>query len=98
MLSRRLRPPSRTVPQGPDVRYTSRDTIGKNFTRIRCQGPYRVQTQSSSAAANMHVAVAIVGYRNADDVCACVTALARSTHDDFEVVICENGGGDAFEA
>lgn len=46
----------------------------------------------------MHVAVAIVGYRNADDVCACVAALARSTHGDFEVVICENGGGDAFEA
>lgn len=46
----------------------------------------------------MHIAVAIVGYRNVRDVGACVSALARSTHGDFEVVICENGGGDAFDA
>jgi GT2 family glycosyltransferase len=45
-----------------------------------------------------HIAVAIVGYRNIQDVSACVAALARSTHRDFEIVICENGGGDAFEA
>ena len=45
-----------------------------------------------------HIAVAIVGYRNPHDVSACVAALARSTHDDFEIVICENGGGGAFEA
>lgn len=57
-----------------------------------------MQTQSSSAkgAAKMHIAVAIVGYRNAGDVCACVAALAHSTHADFEIVICENGGDDAF--
>lgn len=45
-----------------------------------------------------HIAVAIVGYRNARDISACVAALARSSHDDFEIVICENGGGEAFEA
>jgi len=46
----------------------------------------------------MHVAVAIVGFRNADDIVRCLAALARSTHADFEVVICENGGAAAFEA
>lgn len=45
-----------------------------------------------------HITVAIVGYRNTQDVSACVAALARSTHDDFEIVICENGGSNAFEA
>lgn len=44
----------------------------------------------------MHIAVAIVGYRNTQDICACVAALARSTHGDFEIVICENGGDEAF--
>lgn len=44
----------------------------------------------------MHVAVAIVGYRNADDIQRCLAALALSDHADFEVVICENGGAEAF--
>ena len=43
----------------------------------------------------MHIAVAIVGYRNADDVAACLAALGRGTHAEFEVVVCENGGPDA---
>ena len=54
--------------------------------------------QSQSDMGKTHIAVAIVGYRNARDVCACVAALAKSTHDDFEIVICENGGDDAFAA
>jgi hypothetical protein len=57
-----------------------------------------VQTQSSSTTGMAHIAVAIVGYRNAHDVCACVAALAQSTHDAFEIVICENGGDEAFAA
>ena len=59
-----------------------------------------MQTQSSSVtgAASAHIAVAVVGYRNLHDVSACVAALAKSTHDDFEIVICENGGGEAFAA
>lgn len=57
-----------------------------------------MQTQSSSATAKAHIAVAIVGYRNTQEVAACVAALAGSTYDDFEIVICENGGGDAFQA
>jgi N-acetylglucosaminyl-diphospho-decaprenol L-rhamnosyltransferase len=47
---------------------------------------------------NMHVAVLIVGYRNADDISQCVTSLAKSTYRDFEIVICENGGDAAFAA
>lgn len=46
----------------------------------------------------MHVAIAIVGFRNADDIALCLKALARSEHTDFEVIICENGGPDAFAA
>jgi GT2 family glycosyltransferase len=44
----------------------------------------------------MHVAVAIVGFRNPADIEACIEALSHSTHVDFEVVICENGGPQAF--
>lgn len=46
----------------------------------------------------MHVAIAIVGFRNPDDIVRCLAALERSTHDEFEVVICENGGPEAFAA
>jgi N-acetylglucosaminyl-diphospho-decaprenol L-rhamnosyltransferase len=46
----------------------------------------------------MHVCVAIVGFRNPGDITSCLRALARSTHPDFEVVICENGGKAAYEA
>jgi N-acetylglucosaminyl-diphospho-decaprenol L-rhamnosyltransferase len=46
----------------------------------------------------MHVAVCIVGYRNADDIAACLGALAKSTYRHFEVQICENGGSNAYRA
>lgn len=44
----------------------------------------------------MHVAVSIVGFRNRDDIVRCLAALERSTHTDFEVILCENGGPGAF--
>lgn len=44
----------------------------------------------------MHISVAIVGYRNADDIVRCLAALETSSHSDFGVVICENGGPEAF--
>jgi len=43
----------------------------------------------------MHVAVAIVGFRNEGDIVRCLDALESSRHRDFEVVICENGGPEA---
>ena len=46
----------------------------------------------------MRVAVAIVGFRNAEDIARCLEALAQSTFADFEVVICENGGAESFAA
>ena len=46
----------------------------------------------------MHLAVVIVAYRNPADVLTCLQALAGSTYEQFEVVICENGGPEAFEA
>jgi N-acetylglucosaminyl-diphospho-decaprenol L-rhamnosyltransferase len=44
----------------------------------------------------MHIAVGIVGYRNKADIARCLEALSASTHADFEVIICENGGPDAY--
>lgn len=46
----------------------------------------------------MHVAVAIVGFRNVGDIVGCLAALEKQTYADFEVTICENGGAAAFEA
>jgi N-acetylglucosaminyl-diphospho-decaprenol L-rhamnosyltransferase len=46
----------------------------------------------------MHVAICIVGFRNFDDIQACLAALTKTAHADFEVVICENGGPAAFAA
>lgn len=45
---------------------------------------------------SLHVAVAIVAFRNPEDVRQCLAALATSTYADFEVVICENGGPASF--
>jgi N-acetylglucosaminyl-diphospho-decaprenol L-rhamnosyltransferase len=45
----------------------------------------------------MHVAVVIVGFRNTDDLVRCIGALGASLHADFEVLIVENGGREAFE-
>ena len=47
---------------------------------------------------NPHVAVVIVGYRNASDIVRCLAALEKSSYRNFEIVICENGGGEAFAA
>ncbi len=44
------------------------------------------------------VAVVIVSYQSAVDVADCLQALAASRHDDFEVVVCENGGAAAFDS
>lgn len=44
----------------------------------------------------MHVAVAIVGFRNVHDIVRCVRALEMSDYQNFQVVICENGGREAF--
>ena len=46
----------------------------------------------------MHVAVAIVGFRNSGDIIACLGALSRATYADFEVVICENGGEHSYRS
>lgn len=46
----------------------------------------------------MHVAVSIVAFRNPDDITRCLEALSASTHTDFEVIICENGGPEAYAA
>ncbi len=44
----------------------------------------------------MHIVVSIVGFRNSSDIANCLEALSRSTYQDFEVLICENGGRDAY--
>lgn len=42
------------------------------------------------------VIVAIVGYRCAADIAACVGRLKASDHPDIRVHVCENGGADSF--
>jgi len=46
----------------------------------------------------MHVAIAIVGFRNAGDILTCLGALATATYPHFEVVICENGGEESYQS
>jgi GT2 family glycosyltransferase len=43
------------------------------------------------------VCVCIVSYRSAADVMRCLDGLAKSAWRDFEVVVCENGGPEAFK-
>ena len=51
----------------------------------------------SSLSPSNHVAVVIVSFRNPDDITGCLAALSRSTHQDFAVYVCENGGDEAYE-
>ena len=46
----------------------------------------------------MHVRVCIVGFRSPGDVAHCLAGLAKQSHQDFQVVVCENGGAQAFAA
>ena len=43
------------------------------------------------------VSIVIVSYNNPSDVHQCLEALAESSYSSFEVVICENGGKNAFD-
>ncbi len=45
----------------------------------------------------MHVAVVIVGFRNTGDLVRCIGALDGSHYADFDVIVVENGGHQAFE-
>jgi N-acetylglucosaminyl-diphospho-decaprenol L-rhamnosyltransferase len=56
----------------------------------------RIVDGYSAETLGMHVAIIIVGFRNKNDILSCLEALDHSTHTDFEVVICENGGRAAF--
>jgi len=42
--------------------------------------------------------VIIVGFRNPTDIRRCLESLERSTHTDFAVYVCENGGDKAYDA
>lgn len=46
----------------------------------------------------MTIAACIVGFRNIADLQGCVAALGAQTDTDLEVVICENGGAEAYRA
>src|SRR4051794_4057555 len=48
------------------------------------------------SAVKHSVRVAIVGYRCAADIRHCLDALSGSSYRDFEIHVCENGGGDAY--
>jgi GT2 family glycosyltransferase len=44
-----------------------------------------------------HVTVCIVAFRNPEDIIRCLDGLDMQTFRNFEVVICENGGAEAFD-
>jgi N-acetylglucosaminyl-diphospho-decaprenol L-rhamnosyltransferase len=44
------------------------------------------------------IAICIVAFRNADEIARCLEAVSRSDFAGYEVVICENGGPDAYAA
>ena len=44
------------------------------------------------------IVVCLVGFRNVADIMRCLPALAAQTFTAFDVVICENGGAEAFAA
>ena len=46
---------------------------------------------------SLHVAIAIVATDEAKNIVGCLDSLSRSNYRDFSVIICENGGYDAFE-
>jgi N-acetylglucosaminyl-diphospho-decaprenol L-rhamnosyltransferase len=46
----------------------------------------------------MHVAVVIVAFGNAQEVVACIDAVAAQTHRDISIILCENGDAAAFDA
>jgi N-acetylglucosaminyl-diphospho-decaprenol L-rhamnosyltransferase len=54
--------------------------------------------RSSRLTERNRTIVAIVGYRNATEVRACLEALACSTEQNFSISICENGGREAYLA
>ena len=49
------------------------------------------------AIAEPPVVISIVGFKNADDIAECLTALEGLEYRNFIVSICENGGKDAFD-
>ena len=59
-----------------------------------CQEDHSTFRSSSGAL----ILIAIVGFRNAEDVVNCLASLARLDYNDFVVSICENGGATAFKA
>ncbi len=50
-----------------------------------------------AATESLHVAVLIVSTNGVDDLSRCFGALQQSTYSDFRVVVCENGGPEAFQ-
>lgn len=52
----------------------------------------------SAVTPGEHIAIAVVGFRNPDDIKRCLAALSQSSHHDFTVYICENGGDAAYQA
>lgn len=44
-----------------------------------------------------NVVIIIVGFRNLDDIVQCLSALDKQDYRSFDIVICENGGQEAFE-
>ena len=67
------------------------------MTDVAVPAPLKA-SQRSASDRDGAVVIAIVGYRNADDIRTCLAALTRLTETNFIVSICENGGAQAYHA
>jgi N-acetylglucosaminyl-diphospho-decaprenol L-rhamnosyltransferase len=75
------------------LRIASRMVASRGNVESPNQSELRVKDQ-----AGYRVAILIVGFRNPQDVSACLTALSSTVaQPSFDIFICENGGGDWFE-
>jgi N-acetylglucosaminyl-diphospho-decaprenol L-rhamnosyltransferase len=59
--------------------------------------PTKVVPEPKSSDQRSHVVIAVVSTNDARHIVGCLQSLAASTYQNFQVVICENGGLDAFE-
>ena len=71
--------------------------IGSERIEYRLEQATDVLQGPKSADQRWHVVIAIVSTKDAQNVVGCLRSLAASTYRNFRVIVCENGGLDAFE-
>jgi N-acetylglucosaminyl-diphospho-decaprenol L-rhamnosyltransferase len=76
-------------------RLTLKQLAGKS-AMVADRAPKESMARAVSAAPMM-VVVAIVSTNEAHNIVGCLTSLAASSHGNFRIIICENGGDEGFQ-